>query len=72
MLYCENKAETKQRECAAAAGGDAAECQRESESRVESGFLYFQERLNQVLPIHSDDGTFRDIGETITGQPHQH
>ena len=30
MLYCENKAETKQRECAAAAGGDAAECQRET------------------------------------------
>ena len=45
---------------------------RERESRVESGFLYFQERLNQVLPIHSDDGTFKDIGKTITGQPHQH
>ena len=70
MLYCENKAETKQRECAAAAGGDAAECQRET--RAESGFLYFKERLNQVLQIHSDDGTFKDIGETITGQPHQH
>ena len=63
----QNKAETKQRECAAAAGGEAAKCQ-----RVESGFLYFQERLNQVLPIHSDDGTFKDGGETITGQPHQH
>ena len=41
MLYCENKAETKQRECAAAAGGDAAECQR---ARVELslGFYTFR------------------------------
>ena len=40
-LYYENKAETKQRECAAAAGGDAAKCQR---ARVELslGFYTFR------------------------------
>ena len=43
MLHCENKAETKQRECAAAAaGGDAAECQRETRAELSLGFYTFR------------------------------